>query len=254
MSIRAFVAAAVVCWLVLAGNPGLADSPGRADPAVPVSEPGAEDISRAFAALWAEAQAMRSALDGPAVEDPAVVERIHNRVVLPLLEHWDLEVMLEGLLGAQHYRLLSPREKEQLQEALADTLTRYVFEVLAGAGDGSELRDVTVHVEPDTITVREHSQAGYIHAIVDKNWLPPLPLRLPLLRKDGTWAIQDIEVASISYIGRKRGTYQRLVEQGGAERLVSYLQAKNSEHFARFCAQVPADDPTVPRYIDRACG
>lgn len=205
--------------------------------------------------LWQEAVALASVDDEQKKGEWAL--EVHRRVVDPYLGWWRFSGLLDRLLSGAEAK---PNEiqRQALEQVLADTMSRYVFEVLLDhAIDGRALEAIEV-MEVD----------GLPHIALTVGGPFGLPVRVAYFT-DGMadqWHVVDMVVAGVRYSEWKGHRYKKSADNGEWSTLLTELEAKNREFFGQFCEQVDVGTVELkevgpdkmlpiplPRYLSSAC-
>ena len=206
-------------------------------------------------ALWQEA-IFFSGVDDDQKQLDWVLD-VNARIISPYLDYWQFSRLLDRLLtGARE----KPNEVQQqaLEHALADTMSRYVFEVLIDdAIDGRAL---------DALEVLENEGVPHVRLTVSGPFGLPVHVAYVTEVSEGQWRVVDMMVAGVRYSEWKGRSYRERANSGDWETLLTELEAKNREFFAQFCnypqsgpkqsGQVDGqlNKPTqLPRYLADAC-
>ena len=205
--------------------------------------------------LWQEASALASVDDEQ--KKGAWALDVHSRIVDPYLGWWRFSGLLDRLLAGAEAK---PNEiqRQALERVLADTMSRYVFEVLLDhAIDGHALEAIEV------VDVEDRSQ---IALTISGPF--GLPVQVVYFTEGLTdqWHVVDMVVAGVRYSEWKGHRYRKSADNGDWSTLLTELEAKNQEFFGQFCDQlsnrtVELGEPRphqmmqtpLPRYLSSAC-
>lgn len=212
-------------------------------------------LASALHHLWQEAVALASVDDE--LKKGRWVLDVHGRVVDPYLGWWRFSGLLDRLLSGAEAK---PNEiqRQALEQVLADTMSRYVFEVLLDhAIDGRALEAIEV-MEVD----------GLPHIALTVGGPFGLPVQVAYFT-DGMadqWHVVDMVVAGVRYSEWKGHRYKKSADNGEWSALLTELEAKNREFFGQFCDQVDIGTDELkeagphkmmpiplPRYLSSAC-
>ena len=212
-------------------------------------------LASALHHLWQEAVALASVDDE--LKKGRWVLDVHGRVVDPYLRWWRFSGLLDRLLSGAKAK---PNEiqRQALEQVLADTMSRYVFEVLLDhAIDGRALEAIEV-MEVD----------GLPHIALTVGGPFGLPVQVAYFTEGLTdqWHVVDMVVAGVRYSEWKGHRYRKSADNGDWSTLLTELEAKNQEFFGQFCDQlgnrtVELGEPRphqmmqtpLPRYLSSAC-
>ena len=205
--------------------------------------------------LWQEAVALASVDDEQ--KKGAWALDVHSRVVDPYRAWWRFSGLLDRLLSGATAK---PNEiqRQALEQALADSMSRYVFEILLdNAIEGRALEAIEV-VDVDGLPQIGLTVGGPFG----------LPVQVVYLT-DGVadqWHVVDMVVAGIRYSEWKGHRYKKFADKGDWSTLQTELEAKNHAFFGQFCDQLDIGAVELgevgshktmgipwPRYLSSAC-
>jgi ABC-type transporter MlaC component len=140
-----------------------------------------------------------------------------------ITDRWDLDSSLIGMLGKTLWKTLAAEDQTQLQDALADTLTRYFMEAYDYySGQPIGLKEVALNSK---------GTKGWLRLNVEIEYAPDISIDIAVVRRQDQWLYRDVRVQGISYLTLKRGHYQALVEEGKVKQLIAELNDKNTSYF-----------------------
>lgn len=182
---------------------------------------------------------------------------VDARIIGPYLRYWRFSGLLDRLLVDTKVK---PNEiqRQALERSLANTMSRYVFEVLIDrAIEGRRL---------DALEILQGDESPNIRLTISGPF--GLPIRVVYVTEvmDDQWGVVDMVVAGIEYSQWKGRVYKQHADNGDWNSLLAQLEAKNHEFFVRFCDELdsklvePKEIPNrqitarpLPSYLTSAC-
>ena len=220
---------------------------------VSVAQPSA--LKSIIRVLWQEA-IFFSAVDDDLKQLDWVLD-VNARVISPYLNYWQFASLLDRLL-ADATEKPNEIQRQALERALADTMSRYVLEILIDdAIDGRAL---------DALEVLENEGVPHVRLTLSGPFGLPVHVAYVTEVWEGQLRVVDMMVAGVRYSEWKGRSYRERANSGDWETLLTELKAKNREFFAQFC-NYPQSGPKqsgqvdgqlnkprqLPRYLADAC-
>jgi ABC-type transporter MlaC component len=215
----------------------LSDASFATSPEVKTPEQIRQELDQIVAAFNEQARGLDT-------QDPVSVEQFNAFVANSLTNHWDPQDMAVRLLGIDAYSELSQLEQQQISQRLAMTFHRYAFEVLEEYKQSPMVLMTGLVKDDDAGLWRVKIRAK-------PRILPALTGDLYLKATSTGWAIVDAGYAGFTYVSLKDGSYRREFERGGVVGMLAWLDEKNADFFADYCA--PELAKVMPEAIIALC-
>lgn len=156
-------------------------------------------------------------------------ERYRNAQALKLLaeqkivDFWDLDATLLALIGRTEWQQLSQAEQADLRLSLRNTLVRYFMEAHEHySGQPVVLEDVQLNHANDK---------GWLTLRIVLEYMPDMKVDFNIVKQGEQWLFRDLRFQGLRYTRMKRGYYQKMLQQLGAEQLAKQLSSKNTQYF-----------------------
>jgi phospholipid transport system substrate-binding protein len=155
--------------------------------------------------------------DRQAIEqDPARLEMLVDEIVMPQV---DLARISRWILGKQ-WRRASPSQRQRFMDEFRKLLVRsYATAVSQGTS-------LAITYLPETI--REGGADAKVPTRIGAESEQPIDITYRLHKGDEGWKLSDVVVAGVSLVATYRSTFAAVIKQGGMDRLIAHLTAKNS--------------------------
>jgi phospholipid transport system substrate-binding protein len=158
-------------------------------------------------------------------------------------KYFDFDSMTRSVMG-YHWRELSPARRVEvvalftnfINDAYLSKLQDYSVKKVA-----EELPTVNIQFTREVFDGPDYAQV--YSTITLKEQKDPIDLNYLMHRVNGQWKIYDVTVAAISVIGNYRNQFNRVMNDGGYDKLVEELRSKTSG----LQQQVDNPNPSSPR-------
>jgi phospholipid transport system substrate-binding protein len=155
-------------------------------------------------------------------------------------KYFDFESMTRSVLG-YHWRALSPAQRVEvvalftnfINDAYLSKLQDYSVKKVA-----EELPTVNIQFKRETFDGPDYAQV--YSTITLKEQKDPIDLNYLMHLSNGQWKVYDVTVDAISVIGNYRNQFNRVMNDGGYDKLVEELRSKTSG------LQQQLDNPNPP--------
>jgi phospholipid transport system substrate-binding protein len=143
-------------------------------------------------------------------------------------KYFDFESMTRSVLG-YHWRALSPAQRVEvvslftnfINDAYLSKLQDYSVKRVA-----EELPTVNIQFKRETFDGPDYAQV--YSTITLKEQKDPIDLNYLMHLTNGQWKVYDVTVDAISVIGNYRNQFNRVMNDGGYDKLVEELRSKTS--------------------------
>ena len=149
--------------------------------------------------------------------EPLKLNEFVNAELLPL---WNSERTLKQLLGRSKWKALTAKEVDRLKQIFAQTMHRYINE-------GMKFYDGQ-RIKLSSVKLNKAQTKGIATIEISPIYLPAFKISFKIFKSDDQWQLYDILVEGISYVKMKKNEYRRIAEQQGVDKLIAYLDEKNT--------------------------
>jgi phospholipid transport system substrate-binding protein len=158
-------------------------------------------------------------------------------------KYFDFESMTRSVMG-YHWRELSPAQRVEvvslftnfINDAYLSKLQDYSVKKVA-----EELPTVNIQFLRETFDGPEYAQV--YSTVTLKEQKDPIDLNYLMHRANGQWKVYDVTVDAISVIGNYRNQFNRVINDGGYDKLVNELRSKT----LALQQQLDNPNPHLPR-------
>jgi phospholipid transport system substrate-binding protein len=142
--------------------------------------------------------------------------------------YFDFNSMARSVMG-YHWRELSPAQRDEfvavftrfIEDAYLSKLQDYSVKKVA-----EELPTVKIQFTRETFDGPDYAQV--YSTITLKEQKDPIDLNYLMHRADGKWKVYDVTVDAISVIGNYRNQINRVMNDGGYDKVIADLRTKTS--------------------------
>ncbi len=138
-----------------------------------------------------------------------------------LMSRWSAELTIRSILGKELWKSVEADKKQQLINAYYITMKRYLFESFQQYNGQKPLAS--------KIQLNKKQNKGWLTAQLMIDNFPDIHLDLKIYFFKEQWVIYDFRFKGISFIKLKQNEYRNLVEEQGAQPLISLLEGKYQE-------------------------
>ena len=149
-------------------------------------------------------------------QDPARLEMLVEEIVIP---HVDMARISRWILGKQ-WRRASPSQRQRFMDEFRVLLVRsYATAVSQGTS-------LAITYLPETI--REGGADAKVPTRIGAESEQPIDITYRLHKSDEGWKLYDVVVAGVSLVTTYRNTFAAAIKQGGMDKLIIHMTAKNT--------------------------
>ena len=154
----------------------------------------------------------------------------HEFVVQTLQPRWDVSSTTSALIGRERFGLLGQSDRQEVVQAVTDTLIRYAFEGLEHYS-GQQFRIVDV-------VLNQQASLGWVQVLMVSPVIPDIILDVLIKQTEpNEWKAVDVRFQGITYVSVKKHQFRETIEERGIKTLIADLQTKNNQYFAELCAK-----------------
>lgn len=143
-------------------------------------------------------------------------------------KYFDFDSMTRSVMG-YHWRELSPAQRIEvvslftkfINDAYLSKLQDYSVKKVA-----EELPTVNIQFTRETFDGPDYAQV--YSTVMLKEQKDPIALNYLMHRANGQWKVYDVTVDAISVVGNYRNQFNRVMNDGGYDKLVEELRSKTS--------------------------
>ena len=149
--------------------------------------------------------------------DPAKMYALVSEMIFP---HFDFEVMSKFVVGAPWGETEAAKQQAFVAEFRRLLVRTYATALL-------EYSDQTIEYPPSEPT--SNPKTAIVRQNVNQSVGKVLPVMYRLHDKSGEWKVYDVEVDGISLVKTFRSAFAQTISEGGLDRLLEELKAKNKD-------------------------
>ncbi len=150
--------------------------------------------------------------------DPAKMYSLVSEMIFP---HFDFGVMSQFVLG-EHWKTAEEAKRTVFVEQFRKLLVRTYAAALL------EYSDQTINY-PDAPAPAEGAKTAVVKQDITQPSGTVLPVVYRLHNKTGDWKVFDVSVDGVSLVKTYRSSFTSILKDGGIDKLIETLAAKNQE-------------------------
>lgn len=145
-------------------------------------------------------------------------QRVYDLVSEIVLPHFDFVTMSKWVLG-KNWRKLSPEQQQRFTTEFRTLLVRtYAVSLSSYKDEKLNYLPLQAAAGADDVTVRTE---------VVRGGGPAIPINYSMHLKDGEWKVYDVVIDGVSLVVNYRTSFSAQIRQGGVEKLIDDLVARN---------------------------
>ncbi|MDQ3184964.1 MAG: ABC transporter substrate-binding protein [Pseudomonadota bacterium] len=144
--------------------------------------------------------------------------KILDLVEAKILPHFDFTRMTRLAMG-KNWSKAEPEQQQQLVKEFRTLLVRTYSNAL------TTYRDHTIKVEP--LKANTGDNATVKTQVLQGQGQQSVPIDYSMEKTDDGWKVYDVTVAGVSLVTNYRSTFNSQVHEGGVDKLIKTLAAKN---------------------------
>ncbi len=138
-----------------------------------------------------------------------------------MMKRWSAELTIRAIVGKKRWRVIKPKEKQELILAYENTMKRYLYETFQQyKGQKPVAEKVELH--------SNHKKGWLTVRLLIPNF-SDVTLDLKIYNRDGEWLIYDFRYQGVSFVQLKALDYFLTLKINGAEGLINKLNKKNEQ-------------------------
>lgn len=145
-------------------------------------------------------------------------QSVEDSILESFIPHVDTGLITKQVLGRQYWRVTSDEDKVRLKLQIERLLAKQYSEAF-----NCEYLDNEMVFHPLRGEVKQYSRVDSNIALNDKT---SILLRYAVRCQEDQWKIYDIVIDGLSLAQTYRSQFNRILQQGGAESLIRYLERK----------------------------
>jgi phospholipid transport system substrate-binding protein len=208
--INAHVIATIAMFAALASRPAVAAAPPASDP-MAVAKSGVNDVLAVF-------------------QDKQIPLRQRREKLRALAgQYFDFDDMARSALG-YHWRSLTPQQRAEFTPLFAEFIQdAYLSKMGESTVRKVQREAATANVNFIKETFDGPDYAQVFSKVLLREQQNPISVNYMMHRKDGQWRIYDVTVEAISIVGNYRNQFNRVINNGGYDKLIADLKAKRAQ-------------------------
>ncbi|MCL6555087.1 MAG: ABC transporter substrate-binding protein [Burkholderiales bacterium] len=147
-------------------------------------------------------------------------KKIYALVDAKVLPHFDFTRMTRLAVG-RYWKDATPEQQQRLTREFRDLLVRTYAMSLAN------YKNQTIEYKP--LRIGPNDTDVTVKTVVIEPGRQPIPIDYQMVRTPDGWKVYDITVEGVSLVVNYRSSFAQEIQQGGVERLIQTLAAKNAQ-------------------------
>jgi phospholipid transport system substrate-binding protein len=147
-------------------------------------------------------------------------KKIYALVDAKVLPHFDFTRMTRLAVG-RYWKDATPEQQQRLTREFRDLLVRtYAMSLVNYKNQTIEYKPLRIGPNDTDVTVK---------TVVIEPGRQPIPIDYQMVKTPDGWKVYDITVEGVSLVVNYRSSFAQEIQQGGVERLIQTLAAKNAQ-------------------------
>lgn len=147
-------------------------------------------------------------------------KKIYALVDAKVLPNFDFTRMTRLAVG-RYWKDATPEQQQRLTREFRDLLVRTYAMSLAN------YKNQTIEYKP--LRIGPNDTDVTVKTVVIEPGRQPIPIDYQMVRTPDGWKVYDITVEGVSLVVNYRSSFAQEIQQGGVERLIQTLAAKNAQ-------------------------
>jgi len=147
-------------------------------------------------------------------------KKIYALVDAKVLPHFDFTRMTRLAVG-RYWKDATPEQQQRLTREFRDLLVRTYAMSLAN------YKNQTIEYKP--LRIGPNDTDVTVKTVVIEPGRQPIPIDYQMVKTPDGWKVYDITVEGVSLVVNYRSSFAQEIQQGGVERLIQTLAAKNAQ-------------------------
>ena len=146
--------------------------------------------------------------------------KIYSLVDAKVLPHFDFTRMTRLAVG-RYWKDATPEQQQRLTREFRDLLVRTYAMSLAN------YKNQTIEYKP--LRIGPNDTDVTVKTVVIEPGRQPIPIDYQMVKTADGWKVYDITVEGVSLVVNYRSSFAQEIQQGGVEKLIQTLAAKNAQ-------------------------